>query len=201
MFFKILTLFCILDSLRSTTLVDPNKFLPRFIAGSSKSELCELLQSADLSDIQIFYFTDQDYLFGTFSRDILTHTHIGFDDSDPVENKNFLKCLNNLKSKSFYVIRNDENKGYYENLAGEDPHLIFYEKSSTEDFQFSERQLAAKAPKAATKQINLGPNGFYGVIFLIIFVLIVYIYLMMLHQTGEFNVKFVKEKMPFGKEY
>lgn len=53
------------------------------------------------------------------------------------------------------------------------------------------------------KSINLGPNGFLGVLFTIGFFLIVFLYFGMILQTGEFNPKVVSQndKMPLGKEY
>lgn len=60
-----------------------------------------------------------------------------------------------------------------------------------------------KTPTKDEKSINLGPNGFLGVLFTIGFFLIVFLYFGMILQTGEFNPKVVSQndKMPLGKEY
>lgn len=51
------------------------------------------------------------------------------------------------------------------------------------------------------KQINLGYSGLVGVLFMIVFFLILIVFFNLILQTGDFNYKFVKEKMPLGKEY
>lgn len=55
--------------------------------------------------------------------------------------------------------------------------------------------------KAAGKTINLGYSGFVGVLFMIVFFLILIVFFNLILQTGDFNYKFIKEKMPLGKEY
>lgn len=49
--------------------------------------------------------------------------------------------------------------------------------------------------------INLYPNGLFGVGFIILFLLIVSMTFVMILNTGDFNPKFVKERMPLGREY
>jgi hypothetical protein len=49
--------------------------------------------------------------------------------------------------------------------------------------------------------INLGHTGFIGILFMIVFFLVLIIFFNLILQSGDFNYKFVKEKMPLGKEY
>ena len=49
--------------------------------------------------------------------------------------------------------------------------------------------------------INLYPNGLFGVTLIIVFLLVVSLTFVMILNTGDFNPKFVKERMPLGREY
>ena len=75
---------------------------------------------------------------------------------------------------------------------------------------FSERILPSETTKlgdettttdSTKNNINLYPNGLFGVVLIIVFLLIVSMTFVMILNTGDFNPKFVKERMPLGREY
>ena len=75
---------------------------------------------------------------------------------------------------------------------------------------FSERILPAEKTSlggnlglgdSTKNNINLYPNGLFGVALIITFLLIVSITFVLILNTGNFNPKFVKERMPLGREY
>lgn len=75
---------------------------------------------------------------------------------------------------------------------------------------FSERILPSEKTKVGEKlalgdatknNINLYPNGLFGVVLIVVFLLIVGMTFVLILNTGDFNPKFVKERMPLGREY
>lgn len=60
-----------------------------------------------------------------------------------------------------------------------------------------------KSTDGKKKEINLSPNGLIGVLFIIVFFLVAFMYFGLIIQTGEFNPKIIAptDKMPLGKEY
>ena len=88
--------------------------------------------------------------------------------------------------------------------------LLFIDNDPRTSFMFSERILPAEKTTlgenlglgdSTKNNINLYPNGLFGVALIITFLLIVSITFVLILNTGDFNPKFVKERMPLGREY
>lgn len=74
------------------------------------------------------------------------------------------------------------------------------------DIELSEEERAAKdnaAKAAAADQVNINirPEGVMGVGLAIAFILILIVYFGLMMNSADFNPKFIKEKLPQGKEY
>lgn len=75
-------------------------------------------------------------------------------------------------------------------------------------FLFKERIIAGEEDNtndtkksSGKKTINLGPQGLFGIVLIILLAITLLFYFSMIESTGDFNIKYVKEKMPLGKEY
>ena len=62
-------------------------------------------------------------------------------------------------------------------------------------------QKTSKVEGGAVKILYLGPSGLLGVMIMVTLFLVCAVYFNMIVSIGEFNVKYVKERMPLGKEY
>ena len=73
------------------------------------------------------------------------------------------------------------------------------DSSNHSDDKVGENKVTSNNAEQA--KINLSPAGLMGVAIGFAFVLILVIYFNLLMQSGDFNPKFIKEKLPQGKEY
>lgn len=88
--------------------------------------------------------------------------------------------------------------------------LLFIDNDPRTTFMFSERILPSETTKVGDENlgedskknnINLYPNGLFGIVLIVVFLLIVSMTFVLILNTGDFNPKFVKERMPLGREY
>lgn len=120
--------------------------------------------------------------------------------------------LNNSEEVVILIYdENDDNQFFFEEriLASETDKEIAVDGNGTNsevdkdvNTEVAEDKNKKDKPVGAGKnKINIGPSGLLGVGVMVIFILVLFVFFNLLADTGDFNVKFVKEKMPLGKEY
>lgn len=92
------------------------------------------------------------------------------------------------------------------NVNGVDPTDPFKENSiDTEaegyDAKDEDSHNVVQASAATVGKISIGPEGVMGIALALTFILVLIAYFSLMLQSADFNPKFIKEKLPQGKEY
>lgn len=177
------------------------------------------------SDENVIYF--QNKVKAMEAKGIDMHAKQFITKGCKLDNESFLLCLKTLKSPKVSIENSDKSEidGLF--AKGEKNVIVLFEDATEGIFEYQARIMTVKEDVVANKQvkdasdasnteiigdkvgklgegdvkINISPEGVMGVGLGLAFVLILIAYFGLMIQSADFNPKFVKEKLPQGKEY
>ena len=188
----------------------------------TKTELCNTLKQKQTESVGVIFIRSaantQDQIL--FNQEVKTGEEYGIEykiktyevDSTDVDEQSFLLCIRSLKSAYLTIepFSPDNLSEAFNKLNDSEESVLFiYEESDVEGHLFAARILSTEddvkdTPTKGTTEknaINLRPSGLLGIGVIILFILVLLVFFNLLVNTADFNPRFVKEKMPLGKEY